>query len=100
VTRKKRKRPSVQHGGIWFTCRGCGALAGYYPDGAREWPGGEPGQQVPRGSVVHTKSIADANRRPVQCTLFQQLEPREFWLLHQDDQRCEPPGKITAHTEA
>ena len=97
---KRSKRPPVEQGGIWFKCRGCGALAGYYPNGAHEWPGGEPGQQVPRGSCVHTKPVADNNRKPVQCTLFRQLEPAEFWLLHKDDPREAGPSKITAHSDA
>jgi hypothetical protein len=66
----------------WFVCRGCGIVAGYFPEGMAD---------IPPGSVVHLKPTGDINRRTVACVLYQRLEPDQFWALHQDDPPAEPP---------
>ena len=68
--------------GRWFACKHCGAAAAYFPDGMED---------IPAGSVLHTKPAEHINKRPVACVLYQQLEPAEFWLLHQNAPSIEPP---------
>lgn len=79
----------LQPVGVWFKCRGCGAPAGYYADGIESG-----GYGFAAGSITHTKPPGDVNRRPVQCELFQRLEPHEFWALHEHDAKIEAPTNI------
>ena len=71
--------------GISFACRGCGQPAWYFPDGYTK-----DGCDIGPGCVAHSKPKASINRVPVQCALFQRLEPHEFWALHEQDERLEP----------
>lgn len=75
--------------GIWFKCRGCGAVAGYFPDGHEA-----NGAHVCAGGIVHTKPEKDMNRTPLACKLWQDSEPAEFWELHQLDPKIEDPDLI------
>lgn len=63
-----------------FKCTGCGAVAGVLLESSGAGPA---------GSVFHTKPDADANKRPVQCTLYQQLSARAFAALHEDQPSLE-----------
>lgn len=63
-----------------FKCKGCGAVAGVLLQAS---------DAGPAGSVFHSKPEADANKRPVQCTLYRQLSAREFAKLHEDQASLE-----------
>ena len=72
--------------GIWFVCKGCGKPAAYFPERVVE-----SGEVIPAGAVCHSKHESEINRVPVQCLLFIQLDADEYWDVHKDAQRVEPP---------
>jgi len=71
--------------GIWFHCKGCGAEAGYFPE-----PYTSGGRTIPIGSIMHTR--APGARMP--CVLYRQLEPDQFWDVHRDAPRINPPDRL------
>jgi hypothetical protein len=81
--------------GTWFHCLGCGALAGYFPDGYTD---PQTGSVIPTGAVCHTKPTRDINRVSVRCPLYQKLEPDEYWTAHKDAPRVDPPDSLSPVT--
>jgi hypothetical protein len=80
-----KQKTSPPSSAVFFICKGCGAVAGHFP---------EEFGSIPAGATVHCKPVEHINRVPVLCELFQQLEPDEFWELHRDAQRAELPSWI------
>lgn len=76
-------------GGVWFLCKGCGAVCCYFEHGN--------GPQYPPGAVGHGKPIANVNRVRVQCPLWLQSDAPTFWALHVDAERVEPPNVFVPH---
>lgn len=74
---------------IWFKCRGCGAPAGYYPEGHEL-----NGAHICPGGVTHWKPRQDVNKNPVRCELWHRLTAMEFWQLHEHDERIEGPTDL------
>lgn len=78
-------------GSVWFRCKGCGKPAAYFPHGM-------PPHYAP-GSVAHSKppELVRAPGEPSQvtCSVYQQLSPSEYWELHRDAPRLDPPDHLT-----
>jgi hypothetical protein len=83
--------------GIWFKCKGCGMAAGYFPDGHIDEA---TGHEIPAGATSHTKPAADANKVPVQCSVYRQLSCEAYWALHQDAERLPDPTKFEPIVES
>lgn len=68
---------------VWFRCKGCNALCCYWA-----YPGGS----MPIGSVGHGKPVDKLNvPNSTGCALYNRCEASEFWALHEDAPRVEPP---------
>lgn len=70
----------------WHKCLGCGGYIGLMVDGLPPWE--EP------GAVMHTKPLEDANKRPVQCSLYRNNSAQYLTKLHKDTPTVPPPGNI------
>ena len=68
-----------------FKCKGCGEIAMYINRDC---------QMGKAGGIGHSKPAEHANKIPVQCSLYRQLSPQEYWALHENEERLEAPSSI------
>lgn len=78
---------------IAFKCKGCDQPAFYFPEG---WDDGniEPGavaHSKPLGARLRTHEEEARGISYVQCALYVQSSPYNFWALNKDSERIETP---------
>lgn len=80
---------------VWFRCKGCGQPAMYFGAGLPPYyPPGSIGHSKPAG----TARVDTSQPSRVACALYHQCSAEEFWDLHQDAERLEPPTDLRAFT--